>query len=157
MQQALRRDQHAFGALLALVAEGIAGFRERDYLAAATAVCALAASADGEVGFEERYAIDAALRHDPVLGRLNPTRATALLDDQLHRLRHDPGATREALERVVLRAGRRPERAVALMRLAWDVITADDTVQPDELAEFERLCEILDVDPEAPRSGLLGL
>ena len=157
MQRTVYSHHHHVDAVVGLLATSVGRFMERGYLHAAMAVCALAASAAGEVGFEERYAVDAALRHDPMLERHDAVHAIAILDDQLHALRRDPVGVRDALHQLVARAGRRPERAVALMRLAWNVITADDTVRRAELAEFELLCDLLGLDPEDLRAGLLGL
>lgn len=140
-----------------VIAEGVGRFMERGYLQAAMAVCALTASADGEVGLEERYAIDAAIRRDPLLQRFTPGQAVAVLDEQLFRLRQDPADTREALLDAIERAGRRPERAVALMRMAWSVIAADGRIRRAELIEFETLCDLLDLDCESIRSSVLGL
>ena len=80
-----------------------------------------------------------------------------MLDDQLFRLRAEPAETRETLLGIVEKAGRRPERAVALMRLVWNVIAADDRVRPAELAEFETLCDLLEIDVETLRAPMLGL
>ena len=157
MQQAFEQHQMGFLAARALLAQGLGRIMGRGYLQAAMAVCALTASADGEVGLEERYAIDAAIARDPLLERFAPAQAVAVLDDQFFRLRAEPAETRETLLGIVEKAGRRPERAVALMRLAWNVIAADDRVRPAELAEFETLCDILGVDVETSRAPMLGL
>ena len=158
MQQAFEQHhQIGFLAARALLAQGLGRIMARGYLQAAMAVCALTASADGEVGLEERYAIDAAIAHDPLLACFAPAQAVAVLDDQLFRLRAEPAETRETLLGIVEKAGRRPERAVALMRLVWNVIAADDRVRPAELAEFETLCDLLEIDVETLRAPMLGL
>jgi len=140
-----------------VIAEGFGRIMARGYLQAAMAVCALTASADGEVGLEERYAIDAAIGRDPLLDVFTPAQAVAMLDEQLFRLRQNPAVTRETLLNVIERAGRRPERAVSLLRLAWSVIAADDKVRRTELIEFEMLCDLLEVDCENIRASVLGL
>ena len=157
MQHASRHHHDAGESVLAAVSLAVGRLLDRGYLHAAMAVCALTASADGEVSFEERYAIDAALDRDPLLERFGTVQSLTVLDDQLARLREEPEGAREALLQVVERAGRRPDRAVALMRLAWEVITADDVIDPAELMEFEMLCDLLGVDPEEVRGEMLGL
>lgn len=141
----------------AMIAEGVGRLMMRGYLQAAMAVCALTASADGDVGLEERCAIDAATRRDPLLQRFTSAQAVAVLDDQLFRLRQSPADTRAALLDAIERAGRRPERAVALMRLAWGVVAAGGRIRRTELIEFETLCDLLDVDCEIIHTSVLGI
>jgi len=157
MQHAVENRYLGIVAARAVIAEGVGRFMARGYLQAAMAVCALAASADGEVGLEERYAIDAAMARDPLLDRFTPAQAVSVLDEQLFRLRENPAVTREALLHIIERVGRRPDRAVSLMRLAWSVIAADDKVRRAELIEFETLCDLLDVDCENIRASVLSL
>lgn len=157
MQHLVENRYLGIVAARSMIAEEVGRIMVRGYLQAAMAVCALAASADGEVGLEERYAIDAAMRRDPLLQRFTPDEAMAVLDDQLFRLRQNPEDTREALLDAIERAGHRPERAVALLRLAWSVITADGRIRRTELIEFETLCDLLDVDCEAIRASVLGV
>lgn len=157
MQHAVENRYLGIVAARAAVAEGFGRIMARGYLQAAMAVCALAASADGEVGLEERYAIDAAMQRDPMLARFSPAQAVSVLDEQLFRLRSDPAMARESLLHIIERAGRRPDRAVALMRLAWNVIAADDKVRRAELIEFETLCDVLGVDCESIRTSVLSI
>ena len=157
MQHIVENRYLGIVAARAMITEGVGRFMVRGYLHAAMAVCALTASADGDVGLEERYAIDAGVRRDPLLQRFSPAQAVAVLDDQLFRLRQNPTETRAVLLDAVERAARRPERAVALMRLAWSVIAADGRIRRTELIEFETLCDLLDVDCEAIRASVLGI
>lgn len=157
MQHVVENRYLGIVAARTMIADELGRIMVRSYLQAAMAVCALAASADGEVGLDERYAIDDAILRDPLLQRFTSAQAVAVLDDQLFRLRQNPADTREVLLDVIERAGRRPERAVALMRLAWCVIAADGRIRPTELIEFETLCDLLDVDCEAIRASVLGL
>jgi len=148
---------HHASAGFGLAARAVGRLKERYYLEAAMATCALAAMADGEVALEPRYAIDAALRRDPLLALFPATQAAALLDDRLHRLRHDPVPTRAALGRRIARAARHPERALALARLAWQVLTARDRLRSHDLAELESLCYLLGVDVETVRRSALAV
>ncbi len=157
MQHAVENRFLGIVAARAVIAEGLGRFMARGYLQAAMAVCALVASADGEIGLEERYAIDAAMQRDPLLDRFTPAQAVSVLDEQLFRLRQDPAVTREALLHIIERVGRRPDRAVALMRLAWSVIAADDQVRRAELIEFETLCDVLEIDCESIRASVLSV
>ncbi len=157
MQHAVEHRYLGIVAARAAVAEGLGRIMARGYLQAAMAACALVASADGEVGLEERYAIDAAIKRDPLLARFTPAQAVSILDEQLFRLRGDPAMTRENLLHSIERAGRRPDRAVALMRLARSVIAADGKVRRAELIEFEMLCDVLEVDCQSIRSCVLSV
>ena len=159
MQHVIEHEHLGLGFLAArhAVTDGIGRVMGRGYLHAAMAVCALTASADGSVGFEERYAIDAAMVRDPMLKRYTERQLVAVLDGQLDRLRRDPEGARDDLLHLVARAGRRPEHAVTLCRLAWDIITADDRVRRAELTEFETICELLEIDVESVRGAMLGV
>jgi tellurite resistance protein TerB len=159
MQHVIEHGHFGLGFLAArhAVAESVGRVLGRGYLHAAMAVCALTASAEGSVGFEERYAVDAAMVRDPLLKRFSEGPIVTVLDDQLERLRRDPEGARDDLLHLVERAGRRPEHAVSLARLGWDIITADGSVHRAELAEFETICDLLEVDVEGVRGAMLGV
>jgi tellurite resistance protein TerB len=118
-------------------------YRNRDFLEAAMATCALTALADRRVSLAERYEVDAILAtmdrlkvYDPheaidilngFLGRIEDDRETATADftATIHRFADDDGARR------------------ALVRLAYLIITADGEIAPGEVEAFDRICATL--------------
>ncbi len=121
-------------------------YRNKDFLKAAMAVCALAANADDDVNLAERYSIDRALEIEPALKYFNAAKAVRILDDYIHALREDGAAAKAVLDNKVRRFAGDHKRSRTLMRVAYVIIAADQQIIAAERAEFDRLCALLDLD-----------
>ena len=142
--------------LLTKLATEIRHFRNKDFLKAIMAVCALTALADEEIKLSERYRIFHAFARDPALRGLDVNKAVSILDDYIFALRQEGEAAKQVLYAKVARLAGKHKRARTLMRVAYLVITADEEVREPEMAEFRRLCALLDLEPTQVWKELAG-
>ncbi len=122
-------------------------YRNKDFLKAAMAVCALSANADDEVSLSERYSIDRAIANEPALREFDAWKAIRILDDYIFALRQQGDSAKQILYNKVRRMAGDHKRSRTLMRVAYLVITADHEIRDEETREFARLCALLDLDP----------
>ena len=111
-------------------------------------MCALIAVADEEVKIEERCCIDEAIRTEPAFRHFDIDRANEKLDVYVAALSTDGVAARQSLDLHIRSVKLNHKRCRTLMRVAVLIITADHQVHDKELAEFMRLCGILQLDPD---------
>ncbi len=126
----------------------VSRYQDKDFLKAAMAVCALAAMADDEVKIEERCCINLAIRTEPALQAFDVDKASAILDDYIEGLERDGDAAKQVLSEKVRRVSSDHKRARTIMRVAYLIITSDYDVDERELAEFRRLCGLLELEPD---------
>ena len=120
----------------------------QDLTEAVAAVCALMASADETLQACEHSSITAAISTDPAFEQLDGESVTALLDDFIAQIEADGADAKPKLSQRILRYVGDERRARALMRLAHRIMMADHQENEAETREFQRLCRILDLDPE---------
>ena len=123
-------------------------YRNKEFLKAVMAVCALAALADDEFKLSERYRIFQVFASNEALKALDFNKAVDILDDYIYALRRDGKSARSVLYAKVARMADQPKRARTMMRVAYLIIVADDEVADSEVAEFDRLCVQLKLKPE---------
>ena len=129
-----------------LVAE-VRRFGDRDFLKAAMAVCALAAMADGKVNPAEHEQIRKVLETEPALKELNADKALDTIFEYIYALRTHGKEAEDILRKKVRRMTGIHKRVRTLMRVAYLVIIADGEIRDGERVEFQRLCELLDLEP----------
>ncbi len=120
--------------------------KNKAFLEAVIAVCALAANADDEVNFPERLRIDELIKKEPALSAFDSVKANDLLESYIHDLRNKGEEAKRALYDKVHGMADDPEKARTLICLAYLVITADHEIRELEVLEFDRLCSILEID-----------
>lgn len=120
--------------------------KNKAFLEAVIAVCALAANADDEINFPERLRIDELIKKEPALSAFDSVKANDLLDSYIHDLRNKGEEAKRALYDKVHGMADDPEKARTLICMAYLVITADHEIREQEMREFERLCSVLGVD-----------
>ena len=126
----------------------VSRYQDKDFLKAAMAVCALTAMADDEVKLEERCSINLAIRTEPALQAFDVDKASAILDDYIEGLERDGDAAKQVLSEKVRRVSSDHKRARTIMRVAYLIITSDYDVDEREFAEFRRLCDLLELEPD---------
>ncbi len=134
--------------LLEKLVTEIQRYQNKDFLKAAMAVCALSANADDEVNLPERYSIDHAIANEPALRLFDAGKAIRILDDYLFALRHEGDSAKQVLYKKVRRMAGDHKRSRTLMRVAYLVITADHEIGDEEKREFDRLCALLQLEPD---------
>lgn len=120
--------------------------KNKAFLEAVIAVCALAANADDEINFPERLRIDELIKKEPALSAFDSVKANDLLDSYIHDLCNKGEEAKRALYDKIHGMADDPEKARTLICMAYLVITADHEIREQEMREFERLCSVLGVD-----------
>ena len=122
-------------------------YRNKSFLKAVMAVCALATLADDEIKLSERYRIFHAFAREPALRELDINKAVDILDDYIFALRQEGDEAKEVLYKKIRRMAGQHKRARTLMRVAYLIIIADDDVNDAEKQEFRQLCALLNLEP----------
>lgn len=121
--------------------------RDRPFLEAAMAACALIATADRLVTFSERVGVERILEVVGAMGIFDPKEAVRLFEGFVDALdANDPTARHRALERIRDVAGD-AKSAELLLRVSILISEADGHVVPAETDEIIEICRVLDVDP----------
>lgn len=123
-------------------------FHNKDFLEAAMAVCALAATSDNEVVLAEHYRADDILANEPALKIFDAQKAIDILYDDIYELRTHGEPARQILYNKVRRMAGDHKRSRTLMRVAYLIIAADGKIRDAEREEFARLCRLLALEPE---------
>lgn len=121
--------------------------RNRPFLRATMAACALAAVADGEVSFSERIRVDQVLDTLEELKVFDPHEAVALFNEFSDAILANPQVGREqamaAVEPIVTDA----ERAQLLVRICLAVAEAKGEKSLTDQIEIVILCSLIGVEP----------
>jgi len=129
-------------------------YRNKDFLKAVLAVCALAAGADPKISLATRYRVDEVLDRLDLVQLFDRAKVNEVLDDYIYGIKEDAAAAAEILHAKIQRLSGDHKKARTLLRIAYLIIIADDLITPAEQAEFDRLCQILAIDPALVTSGL---
>ena len=129
-------------------------YRNKDFLKAVLAVCALSAHADSKIGLATRYRVDDVLDRLDLIQLFDRAKVNEVLDDYIYGIDQDAAAAAEILHAKIQRIAGDHKKARTLLRIAYLIIIADDLITPAEQAEFNRLCQILAIDPALVTKGL---
>ena len=121
-------------------------YNNKDFLNAAIAVCALSAIADDEVARDELYRIDQLILDDPALQDISAAKAKQKLTEFLGELTRNRAGAEKVLSAKVRRMADEPEKAQALLRIAYLIIVSDHEIRDGERREFSRLAGLLQLD-----------
>jgi tellurite resistance protein TerB len=121
----------------------------RDFLEAAMAASALAAHADGTVSRPERHSIGNMIVNLRRIRLHDPKTALDLLNGYIEDLNRDPTGTEEILTEKLKRVANNKETARLVAGIALAVSYADGEFVYAERIQFQSICDILGVDPEA--------
>lgn len=127
----------------------IARHRQRPFLEAAMAACALIASADDEVSFSERARMDAVLESLAELRVFDPHQAVNLFDARIEALQADREAGRVEAFETIRRGATADGAAELLVRICVAISLADGKFASSERAMLGLICASLNLAPEA--------
>ena len=123
--------------------------RNRPFLEAAMAACALVAYADEDVSLSERFQLDQVLERLEQLKAFDPHDGVNFFDEIVRELQEQPEAgKRAALERIGRFAGE-PDAARLLVRVCHAISWADGEISDAERARIDEVCTVLGQDYEA--------
>lgn len=141
---------------VSLFARDASGIRDKDFLKAAMAACALTILADGDSALSERFAIDDLLARMERLQLYDPQKAIAILDDFVYRLRSDEATSRHILLAKIERLAEEREAADLIPQIVTTVALADGKVSAHEFAMLRHICALLQVDSAEYEETLLA-
>jgi tellurite resistance protein TerB len=131
-------------------------YRNRPFLRATMAACALVSMASGSVSLRQRVRIDRLMETLDALKVFDPHEGVELFNELVDALKLDPAAGRQhALEVIAEEVSQQPEKARFVVRICLAVSQRDGTIPPAEWREVESLCRCLGVDPDS--CGLDGI
>lgn len=139
-----------------LFARNASGIRDKDFLKAAMAACALTILADGDSALSERFAIDDLLARMERLRLYDPHKAIAILDDFMDRLRNDEADSRHILLNKIERLAKQREAAELIPQIVTTIALADGKVSAHEFATLRHICALLQVDSTDYEEALLA-
>jgi len=121
--------------------------RNRPFLRAAMAACAVAAVADGEVSFSERIRVDQILDTLEDLKVFDPHEAVDIFNEFTAGILDNPQAGRDRALEAVRAVTTEPERAELLVRICLAVAEAKGKKNLVDQIEIVMLCSRLGVEP----------
>ncbi|MBM3559450.1 MAG: hypothetical protein FJX53_06170 [Alphaproteobacteria bacterium] len=114
--------------------------RQRPFVEAVMAVCALVATADGEVSFSERSRMDAVLEGVTQLARFDPHDAVDIFNRHVEAFARDAAAARAAALLVARHGASDAAAGGLLVRIAVAIGHADGTYSAEERVAVRWLC-----------------
>lgn len=122
--------------------------KQRPFLEAVAAACALVATADGEVSFSERTRLDSVIENLSQLRLFDPHEVVDAFDEHVARLADDEDGVAAMLE--VIRAGTRQDGAAdLLLRISAVMSLADGRDSADEHAVMLKISAALELPQTA--------
>ena len=123
--------------------------RNRPFLRAAMAACALVSTASGSVSFRQRVRLDLVMETLDALKVFDPHEGVELFNGFVDTLRTDSEeGHRLTRELVSTEVSEDPQKARLLVRVCLAVSERDGSIPPPEQHEIEALCRWIGVAPE---------
>ena len=129
------------------IREEMVRFKNRPFLEATMACCALVAIADGEVSLSERSRVDDVLETLEQLRDFDVHMAVDLFNGYLDQIQQSPVEGRERLHQLIARFRETPKDADILIRVSVAISKADGEFALSELVCVKEICETLGLQP----------
>lgn len=130
--------------------------KQRPFLEAVAAACALVATADGEVSFSERARLDSVIESLSQLRLFDPHEVVDAFDEHVARLAAVEKGT-DALLKVVVAGTRAEGAADLLLRISAAISLADGRDSADEHAVMEQICAALGLPDKAVEDAYVAV
>lgn len=117
--------------------------RNRPFMEATMAACALVATADGTVSFSERHRIDQILERLDQLRVFDPHEAMNVFDDFIQELQDNPEAGRRAALQRLAKVAEDKDSSRLMVRICCAVSEADGDFSTAERRQIEAVCRAL--------------
>lgn len=127
--------------------EEVARVRNRDFLEACVAGCALVANADGVVKPDEKQKMMGFMQTSEVLSLYNASEVIALFNKYTSHFEFDFGIGEAQALKTIGKLGRKPDEARLLVRACCVIGAADGHFDDKERAVVRRMCLELGLDP----------
>lgn len=122
-------------------------FKNKDFLAATVASCALVAAADGTISSEEKQKMIGFMKHSDALSVFDTSEAVALFEKYSGNFSFDPAIGKAECLKVVSKLKKRPDEARLVIRVCCAIGAADGDFDDAEKAVVREICAELDQNP----------
>lgn len=123
-------------------------YRQRPFLEAVMASCAIVATADGEISFSERVRMDNVVDSLEQLRVFNPHEGVNLFNAHAEAIEANRSiGTAAALEAIRRGAGDDQAAAALLLRISIAISQADGQYHEAERGAVQAICDTLGIDP----------
>ena len=129
-------------------------YRNKDFIKAVLAVCALTACADPTTSPATRHRVESILDRLDRTGCFSREKSDAILEGFFCAIEGDMDRASRTLHNKIHRFAGDYKKLRTLLRIAYVIVVADGVITPAEQAEFDRLCYLLSVEPGAIIGGL---
>ena len=129
-------------------------YGNRRFVKAVLAVCVLTACADPTTSPATRRRVESIVYRLDRLGCIDRRRADLTLRAFSRAIEQDMDRASQALHAKIGHFAGHRKKVRTLLRIAYMTIIADDLITPAELAEFDRLCRLLSIEPGQIIGGL---
>ena len=123
--------------------------RNRPFLKAAMAACALVAIANGKVSFSQRVRVDSIMATLEKLQVFDPHEGVELFNECVESILAAPSTGHAQAVKTLQAVADNPETAQLLIRLCLAVSESRGAINLVEQIEIVTLCSLLEVDPAA--------
>lgn len=121
--------------------------KNRPFLRATMAACALVATADGHVTFSERVRIDQILETLDKLKVFDPHEGVEIFNDFMDEIIQNPKVGHEKAYKAVEEVATDQDTSALLLRICLAVSEADGEMSMTDQIEIVSLCSRLGIDP----------
>lgn len=132
-----------------IVREQVDRHRNRPFLNAAMAACALVATANGKVSFCQRMRIDQILETLDRLKGFDPHEGVDLFNDFVEKIINCPKTGHEKAWAALSAVGNEKSVRELLVRVCLAVSESDGKISTSEKNEIISLCGVLGIEPES--------
>ena len=131
--------------------------RQRPFLEAVAAACALVATADGEVSFSERARLDAVVESLSELRLFDPHEVVDAFDEHVAVLADDAAGGHNKMLKTITSGTGNEGAADLLLRISVAMSLADGRDSADEHKVIDQICAALGLAPEATATAFESL
>jgi|TARA_R110000868_G_C10642210_1_gene744241 tellurite resistance protein len=136
-----------FGQLREAIEQQTQRVRNRSFLEATMATCALVTLADGVVTFPERIRIDQMLESLTDLQAFDPHQAIDLFNGYVEDLQEDPEKGHARALAAVRAITDNPEASQLMLRIAYELSKADGAITQSERQRIDEIARLLEIAP----------
>ena len=131
--------------------------RQRPFLEAVAAACALVATSDGEVSFSERARLDAVVESLSELRLFDPHEVVDAFDAHVAVLAHDADGGHNEMLKTITAGTKNDGAADLLLRISVAMSLADGRDSADEHKVIDQICAALGLEPAAASAAFEDL
>jgi len=130
------------------IQDQVAKYKNREFLAATVAGCALVAAADGSISAEEKQKMMRYMSLSPELKVFGASEIASAFKPHADLLEFDFQIGKLDAIKTITRLKDKPDEAKVMVRVCCIIGAADGTFDDDEKAVVKEICTALEIDPK---------